>query len=99
MRRFFPENTAIEEISAKDLAEEYPAIRYNAPDGSFGVDILSRLGEAFSYDDLNYQEAHFEGMSIRVATPRMLYRMKKDTMRRKDRIDSQKIKERFSLEE
>jgi Nucleotidyl transferase AbiEii toxin, Type IV TA system len=99
LRRVFPEDAAIDEISEDDLAGSYPAIRYNAPDGSFGIDILSRLGEAFSYDDLEHQEALFEGIPVRVATPRMLYRMKKDTLRWKDRIDAQKIKERFSLEE
>jgi len=57
------------------------------------------LDEAFSYSDLEHQEAVFEGITVRVATAAMLYRMKKDTMRWKDRIDAQKIKETFSLEE
>ena len=99
LRRVFPEDAAIDEISEGDLAGEYPAIRYNAPDGSFGIDILSRLGEAFSYESLEYQQSVFDGIPVRVATPRMLYRMKKDTMRWKDRIDAQKIKERFALED
>ena len=99
LRRVFPEDSAIDEISEKDLAGDYPAVRYNTPDGSFGIDILSRLGEAFSYEDLDHQETLFEGIPVRVATPAMLYRMKKDTLRWKDRIDAQKIKERFSLED
>ena len=99
LRRVFPEDAAIAEISEKDLAGDYPAVRYNTPDGSFGIDILARLGEAFSYDDLECQPAVFDGIPVRVATPRMLYRMKKDTLRWKDRIDAQKIKERFTLED
>jgi hypothetical protein len=99
LRRVFPQDAAIDEISEKDLAGDYPAVRYNTPDGSFGIDILSRLGEAFSYDDLEYQQAVFDGIPVRVATPSMLYRMKKDTLRWKDRIDAQKIKERFALED
>ena len=36
---------------------------------------------------------------IRVATPRMLYRMKRDTVRPLDRIDAEAIRERFRLAE
>ena len=38
-------------------------------------------------------------MRIRVATPAMLYRMKKDTLRWKDKIDAAALRERFGLEE
>ena len=99
LHRVFPEDPTIDEISETDLVGDYPAIRYNTPDGSFGIDILSRLREMFSYDDLEHQEALFEGIPVQIATPATLYRMKRDTMRWKDRIDAQKIKERFSLEE
>ena len=34
----------IETIEASQLAGEYPVIRYGPPDGSFTLDILSRLG-------------------------------------------------------
>ena len=97
--RVFPEDTAIDEISEKDLAGDYPIVRYNTPDGSFGINILARLGEAFEYDDLEFQEAVFHGIAVRVVTPSQLYRMKRDTLRWKDRIDAQKIKERFALED
>lgn len=40
-----------------------------------------------------------EGIAIRVATPRMLYRMKKDTVRPQDRLDADSIRQRFGLEE
>jgi hypothetical protein len=99
LRRVFPEDATIDEISERDLAGEYPAIRYNTPDGSFGIIILSRLGDAFSYEGLEYQQCVFDGIPVRVAAPRMLYRMKKSTVRWKDRIDAQKIKERFGLED
>jgi len=39
------------------------------------------------------------GTRISVATPRMLYRMKRDTVRPQDRLDAQVIKEEFKLEE
>jgi len=81
------------------LAGNYPAVRYNTPGGSFGIDILARLGEAFEFDDLEWEEGTFDGIAVRFATPSQLYRMKKDTLRWKDRIDAQKIKERFALED
>jgi len=40
-----------------------------------------------------------EGVRVRVATPRMLYRMKKDTVRPQDRLDAEVLRERFSLTE
>jgi hypothetical protein len=40
-----------------------------------------------------------EGTQISVATPRMLYKMKRDTVRPQDRLDAEAIKEEFKLEE
>jgi len=36
---------------------------------------------------------------VRVATPRMLYRMKRDTVRPQDKIDASVLRERFHLED
>ena len=99
LRRVYPGDGSIDEISEADLLGEYPAVRYNTPDGSFGIDILTRLGEAFSYEDLEYQDALFEGIPVRVATPETLFRMKKGTLRWKDRLDAEKLRERFDLKE
>ena len=99
LRRVYPTDGSIDEISETDLLGEYPAVRYNTPDGSFGIDILTRLGEAFSYEDIEYQEAVFENIPVRVATPETLFRMKKDTLRWKDRLDAEKLKERFDLKD
>ena len=40
-----------------------------------------------------------EGVRIRAATPRMLYEMKRNTVRPQDRLDAEAIRERFGLEE
>ena len=77
----------IEEISGDDLCGEYPAVRYVPPDG-FGVDLLTRLGEAFRYADLDIEEKTICGVPVRVVTPRTLWRMKKGTMRPTDRYDA-----------
>ena len=95
----FPEDRSIEEITASDLAGEYPAIRYNSPDGSLEIDLLSRLGKAFSYEDLRFEEKLYEGVPVRVATPQMLYEMKKNTVRLQDRADAETLREEFDLEE
>jgi hypothetical protein len=94
-----PEDPSIYEITAEDLAGEFPAIRYNSPDGQLAIDFLARLGQAFSYKDLPFEERHYEGIPVRVATPRALYLMKKDTVRPQDRADAQVLKEEFDLED
>jgi hypothetical protein len=40
-----------------------------------------------------------EGIVVPVATPRMLYRMKRDTGRLQDRADAERLKREFSLNE
>lgn len=90
---------SVEEISAEELAGDYPAVQYNPPEGGFHVDIVTRLGEAFRFEDLEVERVESGGRMIPVVTPRMLYRMKKDTVRGKDRLDAQLIQERFGFRE
>lgn len=89
----------IEKISAEDLLGEYPAVQYVTPDGTFQLDILTRLGEAFSWGDLESETIEVRSIRVRVATPRTLYRMKKDTVRPKDRLDAMMLREAFGLDE
>ena len=89
----------IEGISAADLAGDYPAIQYIPPSGMFHIDILSRLGEAFSFEDIESEVRLVEGLRVPVATPRMLFRMKKDTVRPQDRADADRLRRQFNLEE
>jgi hypothetical protein len=51
----------IEEITATDLLGSYPAIQYVPPDGGFHLDILTRLGEAFRFEDLKSERVDFDG--------------------------------------
>ena len=48
---------------------------------------------------VEHEVKELEGVRIRVATPAMLYRMKKDTLRWKDKIDAAALRERFGVEE
>jgi len=59
----------------------------------------NRVDEAFRYADIEYEVMEVEGIEIRVATPRMLYRMKKDTVRPQDRLDAETLRQRFEIEE
>lgn len=90
---------SIDEITAEDLGGAYPAIQYVPPEGDFWIDILARLGERFQYDELEWEEVAVEGVTVRVATPAMLYRMKRDTIRPQDKLDAAELRRRFALEE
>lgn len=89
----------IEGITSEDLLGEYPAVQYVPPDGSFHVDILTRLGKAYAFDDLEAERVDFDGVEVSVVTPAALYRMKKDTVRARDRADADRLRERYRFEE
>jgi hypothetical protein len=66
---------------------------------AFHIDILTRLREVFRFADLETERVPFEDLTVTVVTPRMLYRMKRDTVRPKDKADAAAVRERFRLEE
>jgi acylphosphatase len=88
----------IENITAQDLLGDIPAVRYVPPTGSFYIDILTRLGDAFAFADLDVERVAFNDLTVSVVTPRALYNMKKDTVRAKDRLDADLLKREFKLE-
>ncbi len=98
LRSVFPEDSSIEEITAADLLGDYPAVQYVPPGGTFYLDIVTRLGEAFRYEDITSRRLDFDGLAVSVATPEVLYR-KKDTVRSKDWGDAEALRPRFKLEE
>lgn len=98
LHRVFADPT-IDEISVDELLTDYPSVQYAPPEGDFHLDILTRLGEAFSFGDLEAVTIDLGGQPIRVVSPRTLYRMKRDTVRPKDRADAEAIRRRFDLEE
>lgn len=91
-------DSAIDDISAEDLLGEYPAIRYGPPDDSISIDILTRLGEDFLYDDLEAESIETLNMPVRVATVNTLILMKKDTVRLQDKADVDALRTRFGGE-
>lgn len=89
----------IDEITAEDLAGQYPTIRYGPPGTDYAIDLLSRLGSAVGFDDLAWESVEVEGVPVRLATPATLYRMKRDTMRPIDRADAHALRDLFGLED
>lgn len=87
----------VEEISTADLLGDYPAVRYYPPSGDLYFDVLTRLGEAARFDTVDREVKEIEGVRVSVATPRALYRLKRDTVRAKDRQDAAALRERFDL--
>jgi hypothetical protein len=86
-------------ITADDLAGEYPTVRYGPPGEGFVIDLLSRLGSAFAFEDLESETMSVEGVPARVATPATLYRMKRGTLRPIDQADAAALREKFGLVE
>jgi hypothetical protein len=86
---------ASQHITADDLLGDYPAVQYVPPAGTFHLDLLTRLGEAFAFADLEVVRVPFDDLTVSVVSPRTLYRMKRDTVRLKDKADAALLKERF----
>lgn len=76
---------SIAEITVTEL-ESYAVIRYGTPDDFF-IDIISNIGEKFSFEDLIFQEIDFNGIKIKLASPETLYKMKERTFRAVDQDD------------
>jgi len=88
----------IAQITAEDLGGEYPAIQYGPPGVDFTIDIVSRLGDAFRFDDLEIERVSVGSVVIAVVTPATLYRMKRGTVRPRDRDDAQRLARAFDLD-
>ena len=89
----------IEQISAEELTGDYPAVAYYPMGEDFGIDFVTRLGEAFAFDSLEVQNSVLGEVPVRVVSPATLYAMKRDTVRPKDRIDADLLRRRFFPEE
>jgi hypothetical protein len=96
-RKAYADDPHIDEIKTADLLGDYPALRYYPPSGDLFFDVMTRLGEAANFDTVEAEVRDVEGIHVRIATPRALYRLKKDTVRPLDRQDAAALRERFDL--
>lgn len=81
------DDPAIDDITLEEL-KRYPVIRYGTPDG-FNIVLITNIGEAFSFENIQYEKHIVEGQPINIATTESLIKMKENTMRDIDRIDVQ----------
>jgi len=68
-------------------------VQYVPPDGTFQIDIVTRLGEAVAFRDLETERVAFDDLTVSVVTARSLYAMKRNTASR----TAQALKERFGI--
>ncbi len=99
LRDAYAGDTHIDEIRAEDLLGDYPAIRYYPPGGDLYFDIMSRLGDAASFDTVASEVKVIEDIRVRVATPAALYKLKRGTVRPIDHQDAAALRQRFNLDE
>jgi predicted nucleotidyltransferase len=92
------EDPALAELTSQTL-EEYGLVRYGPPAHDFVIDLTTRIGEAFVFDDLEHTMVELHGQPVPVATARMLVRMKRDSKREKDRSDVTRMRERHGIED
>jgi hypothetical protein len=101
LRKAFQEaysgDPSIQEIRTEDLLGDYPAIRYYPVNGDLFFDILARLDEAASYETIDSEIFEVAGVRVCAATPRALYKLKRDTVRPIDKQDAAALRERYKL--
>lgn len=93
------DDPAIATITAEDLAGAYPAVQYGPPGVDYTIDIVSRLGEMFRFEDLEVERKLAGDVTITVVTPETLYRMKRNTVRLRDRDDAQRLARHFGFDD
>ena len=99
LRAAYDGDPQIDEITAADLLGDYPAVRYYPPSGDLYFDVMTRLGEAASFDTVDAEVKEVDGIQVRVATPAALYRLKRATVRALDHQDAEALRQRFGLSE
>jgi hypothetical protein len=85
-------------ITAEDLGGDYPAVQYGPPGVDYTIDIVSRLGDAVRFEDLELERVRAGEVTITVVTPATLYRMKRDTVRLRDRDDAERLARAFGFD-
>lgn len=85
---------SVDEITLDELAQ-YPVLRYGTPHNYY-IDLMDRIGEAFSYGDLEFEIINSYGLSIRVATKETLIKLKEKTLRMVDQADVVMLKEKLA---
>ncbi len=92
------DDAEIAAITAEDLGGDSPAVQYGPPGVDYTIDIVSRLGDAVGFEDLEFERVRAGEVTITVVTPATLYRMKRDTVRLRDRDDAERLARAFGFD-
>jgi hypothetical protein len=84
--------------TAENIERLRTALR-DAYDGDPHIDEISTADLLGDFDTVEAETRDIAGTLVRVATPQALYRLKRDTVRAKDREDAAALKQRFALED
>ena len=98
-RMVYDNDPNIDEISADDLLGDYPAVRYYPPSGDLYFDVMTRLGQAASFESVESMVKEIDGIHVKLATPRALFKLKRDTVRPLDHRDAEALRQEFDLED
>jgi hypothetical protein len=60
---------------------------------------MTRLGDSATFDSIESEIKEVDGVRVRVATPRALYRLKKNTLRPLDHQDARMLADAFDLKD
>jgi len=83
----------IYEITLEEL-QKFPVIRYVSNAG-ISIDVIAKLGEQFSFSDLEYDVKMIEETKIKFANLKTLYTLKEKTYREIDQLDLKFIKSKL----
>jgi len=98
-RMVYDNDPNIDEISADDLLGDFPAVRYYPPSGDLYFDVMTRLGQAASFESVESMVKEIDGIHVKLATPRALFELKRDTVRPLDHRDAEALRQEFDLED
>lgn len=91
------EDPEINSITAQDLGGPYPVIQYGPPNMDYTIELVSRLGDAWSFENLELERVDAGGVTITVVTPSVLYAMKRDTVRLREWDDAARLAQAFGF--
>jgi hypothetical protein len=98
-RRAYADDPNVDDLTAEDLLGEYPAVRYYPPGGDLYFDVMTRIGDATTFETVEAEVKVVEGVRVLVATPASLYRLKRSSVRPLDQQDAEALRRQFDLRE
>lgn len=88
----------LEEITPEELTR-YGLVRYGVQGYDFVIDLTQRIGEAFRFEDLEVEEIEYLGETVPVVSARTLIKMKRESQRPQDQLDTARLRARFGIED